>query len=190
MFIPVGFGVATLVFDIPGPGSPAMVTLGYDADLLESADDNAAGIRTAWNASGSMRTQMDSSATHRETRVLRRSSLGDLVAGIDTTSQAGGAAGTGAPPQVAMLFQKSTGLAGRNRRGRLYLPAPIAVAETGVWSAAQITGANNSAAIFLAALATDDNPMFLLHTSEVDPPNEVTALQVAPVVATQRRRIR
>lgn len=187
--IPEGFGQATLVFTIPGPGSPAMVVFGFEDNPIQDPDAQAGFIAEAWNATGSMSTNVDSGATQTECRVLIRRG-GELVAGLDTEATVQLNSGTAAPPQVALLFQKQTGFAGRNRRGRLYSPAPSAVPETGQFPTSTLDLINPRSANFLVLLASAGNPMYLLHVNPADTPNIVTALVAQATVATQRRRIR
>lgn len=189
-FIAAGFGQATLEFEIPGPGTPAMVTFGFDRNDARTPDAEATSIRTAWTTTGSMHASIDTNATLVETRVLVRTAAGVLLSGVDPTTVPGLNSGTAAPPQVALLYQKRSGLAGKNRRGRMYVPAVPSVGETGVWTAGQLTSFNARAAVFLGALTTEGVPMYLLHTNPADPPNAITELIASSIAATQRRRIR
>jgi hypothetical protein len=188
-FIPDGFGQATLVFEIPGPGGPAMVVFGVADNEANTPDANAALIGSHWSATDSMQDGQDQSCILRESRLLVRRS-GNLQAGIDFPDTAGALAGTGAPPQVAFLFQKLTGFAGRNRRGRLYLPGAPSSPEDGIFPAATVTLMQGRADTFMTALASASLDMMLLHVSEVDPPNAVTELSAQGLSATQRRRLR
>jgi len=189
-FIPESFGQATLVFTIPGPSGPAMVVFGYDSDLLQGPDADAEDIFDAWTTAGSLFQSQDAQTILTEVRTLVRLGSGELVSGLHTESVPGSQAGEGAPPQVSLLIQKRTGLAGRNRRGRLYMPGAIAPPQTGVYSGTYLTDSQTRADTFLSNLSTASVPMYLLHTSEVDPPNAVVSLNVVATSATQRRRIR
>lgn len=188
-FIPSGFGQATIEYSIAGPGGPAMVTFGFADNPASTPDTIANTIGVAWNGAGSMRGIVDSGAVNTEIRVLIRRA-GNLVAGADFPGVAGGFGGVAASPQVALLFQKLTGFAGRNRRGRMYVPAAPQSTEAGSYIAPFPTTAQNAADTFLANLVAASLPMHLLHVNPVDPPNQVNQLEFVNLVATQRRRLR
>lgn len=189
VFIPNSFGQATLVFSTPGPSGPAMMTFGFDGNPSDP-DGDATLIQASWAAAGTLRFQQDSNTVLNEVRVLERTVGGELVAGLNTTTAAGGASGTGASPQVAALIQKLTGLAGRNRRGRFYMPGALAVGETGQWNASTLTNLQNAADAFLAELTSRSIIMHLLHVDPADTPIGITELRAAAIVGTQRRRLR
>jgi hypothetical protein len=108
---------------------------------------------------------------------------------------------TGAPaplPQnCATLIRKRTGLAGRRRQGRMYLPAPYegGVGPTGLIVAGDFNLLQTASNTFLAAVNSSINSegMVILHSSGISAapvPTPVTQLVVDPVIATQRRRLR
>lgn len=105
------------------------------------------------------------------------------------------------PPNTAYLVKKSTGLAGRANRGRVYVP-PYEISEGTIDNSGYLSGAGQALRqaswnTFLAAveaITPGNTTLQLLHTSTlVDPtPNSttVTAVTVDGRVATQRRRLR
>lgn len=109
----------------------------------------------------------------------------------DTAPVSGDYVGTAAPPNVALLLRKDTGLAGRPNRGRMYLPG-IPEAEFNVAGSLVptfVADANVAAEAFFDKLVADDVPLLLHHRG----PNTFTAvssLTADGVVATQRRRVR
>jgi len=190
MFIPTGYGQATLVFTIPGPSSPAMITFGYTASLTQGVNNQAESIFDAWATAGALWTAQDAQTVLNEVRVLRRIASGELESGLHVEDRAGSQAGEGAPPQVALLIQKITGLAGRKNRGRMYVPGVIATTQGGGWGGTFISDTQGRANTFFTALGTASADMVILHNNQLDTPTPVTGLNVVALSATQRRRIR
>lgn len=188
--IPAGFGQATLVFSIPSPSSPANVTFGFQDIPASGADTLAESIWDAFVAAGSLITRLDANTVLTECRILRRTAGGELEAGVHVENRNGPIGGEGNPPQVALLVQKLTGLAGKRRRGRMYIPGATGVLETGAFSAAAQAANTAAANTFLSTLNTSTVDMYLLHSLVGDSPNAVTSLVANPLSATQRRRIR
>jgi hypothetical protein len=110
---------------------------------------------------------------------------------------------TSAPPQVALLVKKLTGLGGRANHGRTYFPfvLPTAdVSENGTIDPTFLATWQSNVNNFLAQLVTDTTPLCLAHKvfNVPLPPHFVTAVHTGPLVsacicesmvATQRRRI-
>lgn len=188
-FIPEGFGQGTWEFDIAGPGGPAMVVMGFEDSPGNNPDAIAATLGAAWTASGSLREGQDTSCILREVRVLIRRG-GDLLPGVAAVNTAGALSGDAAPPQVSFLFQKLTGIAGRNRRGRMYLPGSPDPEEDGVYPGATVTLMDGRAEDFRQQLITDGIPIHILHVDSEDTPTPVIEFRGQAVCATQRRRVR
>lgn len=96
------------------------------------------------------------------------------------------------PPNTAALVRLGSGLVGRTNRGRMYLPGMVD--ESDVDSAGNIdptvvTGLQGVMNYLVAALGDVSAQLHILH-SDVGSPTLVTDVQVQPVVATQRRRLR
>lgn len=115
-----------------------------------------------------------------------------------TTEQIGTSVAAKLPQNCAYLVQKITERAGRTGKGRCFLPgvAPEAsVDDLGVINGTGITNAQAACDTWLDTLETNvpGVPMVLLH-NEGSPGGTsatiVTALRIAPVIATQRRRLR
>lgn len=109
----------------------------------------------------------------------------------------GGAGGSVLPQNCALLVRKVTGLGGRKNRGRMYIPSIVQEADVsgvGRIDAADVDIFQGVANTFLLSLAGDgstpDLTPFILHRDGVSLPTEVVDLQVDPVIATQRRRLR
>jgi hypothetical protein len=101
------------------------------------------------------------------------------------------------PQNSAVLVRKRTGLAGRRRQGRMYLP-PIynqSVSAVGRIDAGGLTALQTSTDVFLSSLNNSPNlqGMVILHSTGISTapvPTPVTTLTVQPIIATQRRRMR
>lgn len=190
--IPVGFAEVTVQFQIPGDAGPAMVVFGTGSNPLDSPEDVAVNVADTLNNTpgftGLYRADVIAEL------VTVRLNTGGIAPGVheETINLPGTLSGATAPPQVASLLQKSTGLAGRPFRGRMYIPG---IAEAIVDEAGRITSPSlgimqTAATAFLDDLGTNNVPMYILHESAAIAPTEVTALNLSPKVATQRRRLR
>lgn len=125
-----------------------------------------------------------------ENRVLWRDSGGVLRLGLSNGTTVGTRAGSNAPPSnCSLLFSKRSGVAGRQNRGRMYMP-PCLLAESNINQDGSfpLTNLQTSADAFLENFSPD-LPMVILHTG-AQAPTPVTSLVVRSVLATQRRRMR
>lgn len=109
----------------------------------------------------------------------------------NSVNVAGGNGGAAMTPQVCYLVRKTTELAGRSNRGRMYLPGvtEVEVDPSGLVSPAISGDLTAALAAWVADMATHDAIPVLLHNS-LEAPTEISSLQVETVVATQRRRLR
>lgn len=98
------------------------------------------------------------------------------------------------PPNVAVLVHKRTLSGGRSGRGRMYFPgaAEQDVGPGGALVPLKVTNMTAALDNFRANLANNDLPMVLLHRpgAPLSTPTPVVGLDVAPLAATQRRRLR
>ncbi len=101
------------------------------------------------------------------------------------------------PQNSAVLIRKRSGLAGRRRQGRLYLPPPpeTAVSPVGRLTTGYRDALQTSVNSWLASINTSANLQgpYILHStglSAVPPPTSITSMTVEPTIATQRRRLR
>jgi hypothetical protein len=188
MIIPVGFGQANLFFTGDDCPRGAQVTFGFSNDTPLSALD-AAGV-IAGIAASDLMPQFSSAVTLEQVKVkLGPNDTGDealVAAGV-----AGSVSGDGYSPQVAALVVKQTALGGREGRGHMFLPGLYEGASTGAgrFAATPLSNWQDTVDSFLDDLSSAAVPMYLLHNSATAP-TAVQALQVAPLFASQRRRIR
>lgn len=109
---------------------------------------------------------------------------------VGASAEAGGAVNEG----LSIIVRKRTARVGRRQRGRLYLPALDCTAtNTGQnGQLLRLAEWNNRANAFLLAWADDAEDIIpvLLHSDPLDPPTQVTSMDVAAFVGFQRRRMR
>lgn len=105
------------------------------------------------------------------------------------------------PPNCALLVTKRTALLGRRYRGRMFFPGGYLpeseVSSAGIIDPAVLSGHAVTLDEWLQDLEDSLNPMYLLHQFDPDDPEstpvlptKVTQLQAAPLIATQRNRMR
>lgn len=114
---------------------------------------------------------------------------------------AGTSAMTGAPSNCTVLVRKLSVFGGRANRGRNYWPGMISdgnVDEVGRLEGSHVTYLQTRMTEFFGALGSGNGattavaPAVILHdeTSPSQDPRLVSAVQVDPVIGTQRRRVR
>lgn len=190
--IPDGFLEAQAIFETPAEGGPAMVVTGHVADPLYSADLAATTMAdTVWNAFGGLLTVMSSGYTLVQLNTYLSRGGPDLEVGQWNGSNQGTAGGA-APPQVAALIQKQSGLAGRANRGRMYVPGPVAtqIGADGDFEAPALTSWQAAANVWFDEAVQASLQPVILHTNPAIAPTTITALSVQVLSATQRRRVR
>lgn len=107
----------------------------------------------------------------------------------------GGESQPSSPPQVAVLVRKSTGLAGRQHRGRMYLPGPLVQDVGAAGTFAGTSTMQVAVDSFVTVLQGNDwiADLMLLHADPLLPPSALLSqpygLIVESKVATQRRRL-
>jgi len=116
------------------------------------------------------------------------------------TTVTGTASGETPPVNTAILMQKRSAEGGRENRGRMYLPPARLtegdISKLGVIESTALASLNSSANNWLSdveAISTDPDPqtnLVILHSDPDSLPTIITDLEVASVVATQRRRLR
>jgi len=191
---PPGFADCSYEIRQLGLTRPAYLTFGVDPVDTDPAII-AGSLQSAFLASGSMKSILDSSATLTAVRVsLGTDGTADLVT-VLSTSQAGGMVGVTTPPNVAVLVHKSTSRGGRRGRGRMYLPwcaQATQIDEAGQVNATLLTTLNAAMLAWKVALTAANCPLVLLHgpgKTGIPAPDPVTSLSCDRLAATQRRRL-
>lgn len=198
--IPEGFLMATTEWLIGGARSAFTVT-GHDhTAAAHTPDVMAALIYTGFveNFTPELSLGVSLISTHVE--------LGDGTVGDHYAVTVGSEVGSASTSNTAYLLDKKTGLVGRRNHGSMFLPGVVEdlVDDLGNVEAGQRADLQVAADGFMAHLEDQFLPMVLLHSqyrnsngvlvppdvADVPAPTLVTSLQVDPVVATQRRRMR
>lgn len=119
---------------------------------------------------------------------------GDIRIDGTATPVAGTQAGTALPQNCAVLFRKLTAVGGRRGRGRGFIPG---IPEGNVTPNGSLTTAYRTTAIAAVQQVLTDlvataevTSLQLFHDTAPFQPTLITSLEVQPVIATQRRRLR
>lgn len=186
---PPGFFEAVTEFDIPGPAGPALVITHHEMTTAQPASELAFQMAEAWQL-GVLGELADDVTLSRVRVVLGQD--GAPTEGEWQGNVAGSSAVDEASPQVAILVKKVTGFAGRDMRGRMYVPGigKTAVQADGGITAAKLEDLQFAFTNFLANLTANGTPMVLGHNAPLQDWTPVTNLVVDARVATQRRRLR
>lgn len=191
-FIPVGYGEVSVEFQIPGDAGPAYNVFGIDPGTAGNPNAVADALVPILSNGSGYRGLFGNGATLTEFIYRERLSATDVAIVQRNVGAAGSQPAPFMSPQVTMLVQKSTGLAGRTNRGRMYMPC---ISEGNVDDGGFIVP--SALAVFQAAadqFETDLDlaaiPMTILHTNPALTPAPINALIVSSKVATQRRRLR
>jgi len=191
-FIPVGVGEVTVELTIPGDAGPAFVVFGVDGVNVDSAANVVSGaeayLANVNGFAGLLPTVVSVSKITGRYRVdattVQVAEAQVSIAGTNNQPPP--------PPQVASLFTKVSGLAGRQNRGRMYLPAleEGAIDNGGLYNASVFAVLGSRSDTFLTDMDTSGQAMHILHTSALIAATPVIALEASRKVATQRRRLR
>jgi len=186
--IPNGFAQVAFLYSLTGDAEEMVTTVGCDFATMSGSDQaNANSIRDSWaSAMGGGNTGW----TYLGVRCRVGTSGGTIT--VESPAALVGA-GTGAtlPQNCAFLVKKSTALAGRSGRGRMYLP-PAFLAEGNVSSNGLIdTTQLGQIQTNLNLALSSSIPWVLLHTVESGlAPTPITGFTLDRQLATQRRRLR
>ncbi len=196
--LPAGFGEVLHSLILSGDPEPMAITYGvaFDAAAPADAQDTVEDLHAA--AASTLLSIVHSSYTLQQTEL--RFVVGELgpvqIAITVNPIQAGGTAAP-LPQNSAALVHKRSTTAGRRNRGRFYLPGlgEGAVDGTGRINATDLAFQQNLVNNFLAGVRAAGSilDMVILHSSGISAapaPTTVQTLNVDPVIATQRRRLR
>lgn len=187
----IGFSSAT--FD----GGEAALVLGFGGELGDdptSLEDFAAAVALAWgDAFGAI---LDNNIAQVGVQVI-----GPTTSAFYPSNQPGSFNGELAPPNVAVLVNKTSSRRGRRARGRSFIPGlayESQIDERGFLVTGHRQAIQTACDQFIADL-TDPVVPGVAHvilqgdegvTPPISPPPVVTAWTVQPLVSTQRRRLR
>lgn len=194
LIVPPGYAHVILPMDHTLSGQDAVVTWGIDMAAFAGTDSAAADAAfTAFQQN--MGGVIDTNVLMGPVELIVGQDGTENTTASGATIAAGGRSETSVPPQVAVLYTKTTARGGRRGRGRMFVPWAVGTAnvgESGTIGSTYVTTLLNAGNAFRAALATALIPMVVLHSegaSTPGPPNAVTVLTPSSLVATQRRRV-
>lgn len=194
--IPFGYADISLQLTHDLTARPCYITYGIDtSDLAQSPDVVAQAQYTAFTASGSLLSYLDTNV--QITQVTARIGVADDEPVIGTwTQKARGLLSLGSVPvNNALLVHKRTSRGGRRGRGRLFMPWTLdkdSVNEVGLVETNALSARQTAFNKWMTELGTQSSPMVLLHgsgASSPGPPDVVTSLQCVNLIGTQRRRL-
>lgn len=191
VFIPEGFGTASVRMQLPGESGPGYNVFGLEREGTLTALQTAQQWGDAINNAGSPWTLLSNEVLTDQVEV-RLKIGGELHVAAVALTVTGGDASAMAPPQVSWLIKKTTGFAGRSNRGRFFLPGAVegAIDAGGALTPTALSNLQIAASQFLGDLGTLGQEMVVLHENPALTPRVVTALVVDARVATQRGRLR
>jgi hypothetical protein len=180
------------------PAGFAQVNISYNQELLSQVGEVTFGIQAAAYDTALANLILDAWQTEFRPVCFNGHTIGpaelrtsgNLVFTSTDPALAGTGGSPGATSQVAYLIRKITDLGGRRNRGRWFLPGVVEgeVNSGGFLDSGIVVALETAADAFAATLGAADCTVYLLH-SDGGAPTEVTSYQVAPQVATQRRRL-
>src|SRR3970282_348748 len=189
-FLPEGIGEATIEIR-GGPSDPINIVVGYNFIALDSEpNENAQNVYEAFAGGANIWSRMVGPL------VVTKVSVREKEGGVIRTDEYALSTATGSPgllplpPNNAVLIRKVSTVSGRHGNGRMYVPAMIEteVDSNGLISAASLANIQAGATGMLGDMIANSIDMVILHDDPLLPAYTVTALQVQPLIATQRRR--
>lgn len=188
--IPADYANVAIRATHPSSTHVSVVTFGVKNDSIQTTPAGIAGL--VWGAfEDSVLPALDSDVNFGPIQVSYNAGLG-VITGDGADTEHGGAAINSIPVNGALLVRKFSGQAGRGGRGRYYWPFALneaQVDEVGIIDGSTVSDHQDLQDEFLAALTTNDVPMYILHT-DAGSPALVTSLGVQQKIGTQRRRLR
>lgn len=192
LVVPPGFGVLAYRFALAGDPEEMIVTTGIDSTATNTGLQALANARRDDFLASITAAQMGGQWTFRG--VTLRMWDGGVFEAIS------GRVGTGAgdpslPSNCAFLLKKISGFAGRRNRGRMYVPFFIG-SEADVDSKGRIVESQRVAIENVFRPAFHEPTDVILHSKATalapDPPapTPIVRLDLDPLIATQRRRMR
>lgn len=203
IIIPPGYVQLTHSLTHAGNTHTALVTIG---GKVESAPFNQANCASHHNIFvAAMAPLWDSEITFSRTVALVGNDGPALRYEVSGTNPGTRTTGTSLPPAVSIVVRKVTAFAGRQYRGRMYLPFPSTLdfGQGGAWASGRQAAVQTLVTTLFgdmtAGTGNNLSEVTLLHADRVDSngdpipgsaasPTPITALQVTNFAGTQRRR--
>lgn len=199
-YIPSGYGNARLKFSCSGVAKVIGTSVGVFHDT-KSPQDVATAYALAFDdlviKDGA---RLGNSYTFLGVDYYATISPGNVILATHGMATVGTQGSPVCPPQCSLLVQKRTLFTGRANRGRGFYPGGMLieseVSDAGVILAGVISGMTLDFEAWRAEMASDGEPMALLHMyDDADPsggdlPSLITQMLPQGLIATQRRRLR
>lgn len=195
--IPPGYGLWTFYLQHASTQHIALTTLGFKMDASPWTQSNNDGVLASFRTA--FLTLWDNEITFARLVTLSGND-GPLIRTESTGTSTGTRTATlTLPPQVTYVLSKRTAFAGRQFRGRMYLPfvSSTNVSQQGAVNATEQTIVNTAMTAFrtdvraAAGLNVDD--FYLLHATPLlgstPDPTLITSTGCGSFVGTQRRRL-
>lgn len=197
--LPSGYATWAATYRQSATGRAAVVTLGVLHTPIATAAGTRANINNAFFSTGGLLDPitLDTSWIIEGTYVLSNQG-GVLTSDTVLVGLPGSDTHTSPPPNVSVLMNKRSALAGRQNRGKMSIPAGF-IDETDIDEGGVIAGATQIALQAAAlqsfnALVANNVPPYLLHSMPISGilplPTAVTSFFINPLVGTQRKRLR
>lgn len=196
---PPGYGLFAIHIATLGSTHDSVITCGFNNIGLVSAPTCNARLRTAMAAAGGpfIPAVMAGSFNVSSTYVLNNLA-GILTTDTDITPITGTASLATPPINTAILVKKTTTVAGRQYRGRMFSP-PINTIEAnvginGIITPSEVTSLTTKWQNLFAALVAQNLTPVLIHdpplVGATPPPTTIQNFFISPLIGTIKRRIR
>jgi hypothetical protein len=190
MIIPDGFGVATFRYRALLNGQTITFSFGYAIDPNVSVTAEAGEIDSNWILSVPV-TLLNNDWEYGSVYVLRNRD--DVFESADQGAAVAGTRVASSPsPAVSVGVTKHTAQAGKEFRGRAYLPSgfitEVDLNAIGALDATEQSDLQDAVDEFPGRMTGDGMPLQLLHSDPLTAPTSITGLTVRSFVRTQRRR--
>jgi len=196
--VPIGAGYFAWRFLLTGDNEEMVITCGFDASAAYSGGGNAIAndMSSAW-LSAFVAAGMGNQYKFVGTTVRWALAAGPLSVYENIRNVQGTGNWQALPQNCAALVKKTTAVAGRRGKGRMYVPMAVLdeseVDSRGVIAAGSVTAIQTKLNTLYAAVVAAVNPV-LLHTYE--PPaaapvfTPITGFSLDTRIATRRLRLR
>jgi hypothetical protein len=180
------------VFSVQSPGPKTPISFSIGVDLGGATEAVVASDLAGWF--GGSTTAGYADFLDDGYGAVQVEVTGNTVQAIEIVNIVGLASGSYLPPSCAIKVLKKTGVRGKANKGFMFWPGVAIenqVDNAGVISSAYVTDMVGVAAGLLTAIQLHAANAVILHhaSSSVTTPTPVTGLEIAPNIATQRRRM-